>query len=89
MNNAPTTHRLTHREVAAALGINFFEMAKLRSKGSRLFDPTFPAQANGLYSEVEVLAWKKSKEGRSASAIDDRPRNLSRDRRQIPDRRNP
>lgn len=62
MNNSLMSRRLTHREVAATLGINLGELARLRSKGSRQHDSTFPLPVGGLFIEAEILAWKKSKE---------------------------
>lgn len=62
MNNSLMSRRLTHREIAATLGITLGELARLRSKGSRQYDPTFPLPVGGLFIEAETLAWKKSKE---------------------------
>lgn len=62
MNSPLISRRLTHREVAATLGINLGELARLRAKGSRQYDPTFPLPVGGLFIEAEILAWKKSKE---------------------------
>lgn len=62
MNNSLMSRRLTHREVAATLGINLVELARLRAKGSRQHDSTFPQPIGGLFIEAEILAWKKSKE---------------------------
>ena len=55
-------NRLTLRETAAAIGTNLGGLSKLRSKGARLFDPSFPSPVGGLFIEAEILAWKKSKE---------------------------
>ncbi len=61
--NQFTSRRFTPREVVSVLGLtNLGELAKLRSKGSRQHDSTFPLPVGGLFIEAEILAWKKSKE---------------------------
>lgn len=63
MNSPFTSRRLNAREVVNILGLaNIGELTRLRSKGSRQYDPTFPQNVGSFFIENEVLAWKKSKE---------------------------
>lgn len=88
--SAPTSRRLTHRETAAALGINLGDMGKLRSKGARNFDPLFPQQTNATFDESEVLAWRAARDNRVTQGNAQpsvAPINSQQDRRVCPDRR--
>lgn len=62
MNNSLMSRRLTHREVAATLDITPGDLTKIRAKGSRQYDPTFPLPVGSFFIENEILAWQKSKD---------------------------
>lgn len=61
MNNSLMSRRLTHRELAATLDITPGDLTKIRAKGSRQYDPTFPLPVGGFFIENEALAWQKLK----------------------------
>ncbi len=88
--NAPD-RRITHPEVAAAIGINRGELVKLRANGARMFDPSFSKQIGGTFSEDEILAWKKTRDDRGAQGNDTQSSSQSpqspRDNRNTQDRR--
>lgn len=88
MMNQFTSRRLTHREVAATLDITPGDLTKIRAKGSRQYDPTFPQNVGSLFIENEVLAWKKSKED-ATQEFADKPttKPQAHDRRSGMDRR--
>lgn len=63
MSSPFTSRRLNAREVISTLGLaNIGELTRLRSNGSRQFDPTFPPQVGNKWIEAEILEWQKSKE---------------------------
>lgn len=49
---------ITMQQAAAILGTNLGTIIILRSKGARLFDPTFPAMVNGKFDRAAILAWQ-------------------------------
>ncbi len=73
MSAAPNTRHLKHIEVAVALGINFSEMNQLLAKDAKKYDPIFPLQVNGLFSQDEILAWEKNRNGQGAQVISSQP----------------
>jgi hypothetical protein len=62
-----TSRRLTIRETAAAIGTNLGGLLKLRSKGARLYDPTFPPMVNQTFDEAGVLSWKAARDAKAAN----------------------
>lgn len=63
MNSPFTSRRLNAREVVNILGLaNIGELTRLRSKGSKQYDPTLPLPVGGFFIEAELLEWRKSKE---------------------------
>jgi hypothetical protein len=71
-----TTQSPTPRNPLSGLRINITQAAKLadikmgvlipmRSKGARLYDPTFPPMTNGTLDAAEVLAWKAARDAKA------------------------
>ena len=48
---------LSPKQVAEKLGINLGTLIKMRSKGARLFDPSFPAMTSGAFKAADISAW--------------------------------
>lgn len=63
--STPAPRRLSHREAADALGLNISDLFKIRLKGARLFDPSFPKISNGTFDETEIFAWKLARDNRA------------------------
>jgi hypothetical protein len=61
-STAPGNGRLTMRQTAANIGTNLGHLVLLRSKGSMLFDPTFPPMVGGTFDEAAISAWKKRRD---------------------------
>lgn len=82
------SRRLTAREVVNILGLaNIGELARLRSKDSRQYDPTFPLPVGSFFIEAEILAWKKSKEAQISTPPPTIPPNTYDRRSGVADRR--
>ncbi len=58
----PGNGRLTMQQTAAAIGTNLGTLVLLRSKGSMLFDPTFPPMVGGMFEAASVSTWRKIRE---------------------------
>jgi hypothetical protein len=63
--NESLTPKITMKQAAAMLGTNLGAIIKLRAKGARLFDPTFPIMVNGQFDRAEILAWQAANASKS------------------------
>lgn len=59
---------ITMRQAAQLLGCNLGSIVLIRAKGGKLFDPTFPAMADGNFNQADILAWQAAKANKTAVA---------------------
>jgi hypothetical protein len=65
--------RLSMYQTAVILGCNMGDIAKLRAKGARLFDSTFPEASNGCTFDLNaILAWR-AKRASTNPPVTDKP----------------
>lgn len=58
---------VTMQQAAAMLGTNLGAIIKLRAKGGRLFDATFPPLIDGKFDRAEILAWQAATTNKTAA----------------------
>jgi len=64
-SNPLTGLRINITQAAKLADIKMGELIPIRSKGARLYDPTFPPMTDGTFDASEVLAWKQARESRN------------------------
>jgi hypothetical protein len=57
--------RINITQAAQVTDTKISELVAIRSKGARLYDPTFPLMTDGTFDAAEVLAWKQARDSRT------------------------
>jgi len=67
------TTNITMRQAAAILGTNLGAIIKLRAKGARLYDPTFPPMVTGRFDRAAILAWQAANTSKPTMPVPPNP----------------